>query len=256
MQKLGYGPDKRLAVTVTTRNVAAYRDPAVILIDQLKEIYIDGTLNAIDTTQWYPTVMRKDYTLAFTVTETGLDDPDQMFYENYFCGSERNYTGYCNPEVDKLIDQQSVETDVRQAPRDRLANRAVAWRRMAVGRSSFTRAGDLRLSAGQGHHGRRQQPVQRVADGRRLARPVGSARLPADLRGEIAEILFQHGCNVRCGKPRERLRNCATTTPLGFHRCENHRCRLPQKKVERPAWVMRRTPSAQVQSGHGSPSLP
>ena len=46
MQKLGYGPDKRLAVTVTTRNVAAYRDPAVILIDQLKEIYIDGTLNA------------------------------------------------------------------------------------------------------------------------------------------------------------------------------------------------------------------
>ena len=27
MQKRGYGPDKRLAVTVTTRNVAAYRDP-------------------------------------------------------------------------------------------------------------------------------------------------------------------------------------------------------------------------------------
>jgi peptide/nickel transport system substrate-binding protein len=48
MEKLGYGPDKRLAVTVTTRNVAAYRDPAIILIDQLKEIYIDGTLNAID----------------------------------------------------------------------------------------------------------------------------------------------------------------------------------------------------------------
>src|ERR1700730_972374 len=93
MQGLGYGPDKRLAVTVTTRNVAAYRDPAVILIDQLKEIYIDGTLNPIDPPQWYPTVMRKDYTLAFTVTETGLDDPDQMFYENYSCGSERNYTG-------------------------------------------------------------------------------------------------------------------------------------------------------------------
>ncbi len=53
MQRLGYGPVKRLAVTVTTRNVAAYRDPAVILIDQLKDIYIDGTLNPIDTTQWY-----------------------------------------------------------------------------------------------------------------------------------------------------------------------------------------------------------
>jgi peptide/nickel transport system substrate-binding protein len=112
MQKLGYGPEKRLPVTVTTRNVAAYRDPAVILISQLKDIYIDGTLNAIDTTQWYPTVMRKDYTVGFTVSETGLDDPDQMFYENYYCGSDRNYTGYCDAETDKLIDRQSVETDM------------------------------------------------------------------------------------------------------------------------------------------------
>ncbi|HEV2189395.1 MAG TPA: ABC transporter substrate-binding protein [Stellaceae bacterium] len=111
MQQLGYGPDKHLAVTVTTRNVASYRDPSVILIGQLKDIWIDGTLNAIDTTQWYPTVMRKDYTVAFTVTETGLDDPDQMFYENYYCGSDRNYTGYCDKDTDALIDRQSVETD-------------------------------------------------------------------------------------------------------------------------------------------------
>ena len=111
MRKLGYGPDKHLAVTVTTRNVASYRDPSVILIGQLKDIWIDGTLNAIDTTQWYPTVMRKDYTVAFTVTETGLDDPDQMFYENYYCGSDRNYTGYCDKDTDTLIDRQSIETD-------------------------------------------------------------------------------------------------------------------------------------------------
>jgi peptide/nickel transport system substrate-binding protein len=114
MKKLGYGPDKRLAVTLTTRNAPAYRDPAVLLIDQLKEIYIDGTLNAIDTTQWYPTVMRKDYTIGLTVSENGLDDPDQQFYENFSCGAERNYTGYCNAEVDKLIDRQSSEPDVRK----------------------------------------------------------------------------------------------------------------------------------------------
>jgi peptide/nickel transport system substrate-binding protein len=111
MKKLGYGPDKRLAVTVTTRDASAYRDPAVLLIDQLKEIYIDGTLQAIDTTQWYPTVMRKDYAVGVTVSENGLDDPDQQFYENFACGAERNYTGYCNAEVDQLIDQQSSEPD-------------------------------------------------------------------------------------------------------------------------------------------------
>jgi peptide/nickel transport system substrate-binding protein len=112
MKKLGYGPDKRLAVTLTTRNAPAYRDPAVLLIDQLKEIYIDGTLNAIDTTQWYPTVMRKDYAIGLTVSENGLDDPDQQFYENFSCGAERNYTGYCSSDVDKLIDRQSSEADV------------------------------------------------------------------------------------------------------------------------------------------------
>jgi hypothetical protein len=88
--------ESRLAVTVTTRNTPAYRDPSVLLIDQLKEIYIDGTLNAIDTTQWYPIVMRKDYAIGLTVSENGLDDPDQQFYENFSCGAERNYTGHCN----------------------------------------------------------------------------------------------------------------------------------------------------------------
>ena len=68
-------------------------------------------LEAVDTTQWYPRIMRKDYTVGLNVTESGVDDPDQQFYENYVCGSERNYTGYCNPAVDKLVDQQSMESE-------------------------------------------------------------------------------------------------------------------------------------------------
>jgi peptide/nickel transport system substrate-binding protein len=111
MQKLGYGTDKPLPVTVTTRNVQAYRDAAVILISQLKEIYINADLNPIDTTQWYPTLMRKDYKVAVNVTETAVDDPDVAFYENYKCGAPRNYTNYCNADVDKLIDKQSAESD-------------------------------------------------------------------------------------------------------------------------------------------------
>jgi peptide/nickel transport system substrate-binding protein len=112
MEKLGYGPNNRLKVTLSTRNVAPYRDPAVVLIDQLKQIYIDADLKPIDTAQWYPTLMRKDFALAMNVTETAVDDPDVAFYENYSCASQRNYTGYCNPELDKLIDRQSAESDV------------------------------------------------------------------------------------------------------------------------------------------------
>jgi len=118
MQKLGYGPDNRLKVTIVTRDIPPYRDPAVILIDQLKDIYIDGELQPIDTTQWYPTMMRKDYTVALNLTGTIVDDPDAMFYENYTCGGVGNYNGYCNPDIDKLIDQQSMESD--QAKRKQL----------------------------------------------------------------------------------------------------------------------------------------
>jgi peptide/nickel transport system substrate-binding protein len=111
MQKLGYGEDKRLALTLSTRNVPAYRDPAVILASQLKEIYIDATLDIVDTANWYPKVTRKDYAVALNISENGVDDPDPQFYENYLCGSDRNYTGYCDAETDKLIDRQSAETD-------------------------------------------------------------------------------------------------------------------------------------------------
>jgi peptide/nickel transport system substrate-binding protein len=111
MEKVGYGPDKRLAVTVSTRNIPPYRDPAVILIDQLKEIYIDAQLDPIDTVQWLPKIMRKDYTVALNLTGNGLDDPDQTLYENFTCGAEGNYDGYCNPEVDKMVDRQSMEFD-------------------------------------------------------------------------------------------------------------------------------------------------
>jgi peptide/nickel transport system substrate-binding protein len=111
MEKLGYGPDNRLALTLSSRNIPAYRDPAVILIDQLKEIYIDAVLEPVETANWFPKIYRKDYTIAINGTESGVDDPDQQFYENFVCGAVRNYTGYCNAEVDKLIDRQSAEAD-------------------------------------------------------------------------------------------------------------------------------------------------
>jgi peptide/nickel transport system substrate-binding protein len=117
MQKLGYGTDKRLQVKMSARDLPFLRDPAVLLIDQLKEVYIDGTLETIDTTNWFPKVMRRDYTVALSPAGGG-PDPDQNLYLTYGCGGELNYTGYCSPDLDKLIDQQSMEAD--QAKRKQL----------------------------------------------------------------------------------------------------------------------------------------
>jgi peptide/nickel transport system substrate-binding protein len=114
MEKLGYGPNNRLKLKVSTRNIPVYRDPAVILIDHLKEIYIDGELEPIDTAQWVPKIVRKDYSVGLNLTGSALDDPDPNFFENYACGSERNFSLYCNRDLEKLFVQQSSEADIEK----------------------------------------------------------------------------------------------------------------------------------------------
>ena len=60
---------------------------------------------------WYAKVQRRDYSVSLNLTGVAVDDPDVNLIENYTCKSERNYTQYCNPEVDALIFQQSQEID-------------------------------------------------------------------------------------------------------------------------------------------------
>jgi peptide/nickel transport system substrate-binding protein len=110
MQKLGYGPDHRLSIKVSTRDLPVYRDPAVILIDQLKEIYVDGELDMIDTSRYFPKIMRKEFTVGLNLQTSG-PDPDPILDLFYGCGSSLNWDGYCNPQVDNLIEQQSMEAD-------------------------------------------------------------------------------------------------------------------------------------------------
>src|SRR3546814_17419387 len=64
MRELGYGPDNRLNIQVSARNVASFRDPAVILIDHLKEIYIDATLETIEVALWYVPLAKRNYAIA------------------------------------------------------------------------------------------------------------------------------------------------------------------------------------------------
>jgi peptide/nickel transport system substrate-binding protein len=110
MQKLGYRPDNHLKIKVTTRDLPFYRDPAVILIDQLKEIYVDAELETVDTTAYFPRIYRKDFTVGLNLQTSG-PDPDPILDIFYGCGSSLNWDGYCNPEVDKLILEQSLQGD-------------------------------------------------------------------------------------------------------------------------------------------------
>ena len=110
MEKLGYGPQNRLKFKLTTRDLSTYRDPSVILLDQLKEVYFDGELDVVETATYFPKLRRKDFVVGLNLQTSG-PDPDQVFELFYGCGSSLNWDGYCNPEVDKLITSQAREGD-------------------------------------------------------------------------------------------------------------------------------------------------
>ncbi|HUJ74591.1 MAG TPA: ABC transporter substrate-binding protein, partial [bacterium] len=114
LAEAGYGPDHPLEITVETRAIDIYIDTAVWVIDRLKQVGIVGHLEQFETGVWHPKLTRKEFTLATNLTGVGSDDPDANFYENYACGSSRNYSGYCNQEVMDLINKQSAETNAKK----------------------------------------------------------------------------------------------------------------------------------------------
>ena len=113
----GLTPQKPLKVEMVTRAIAIYVDMASFVINELKQVGIEATLKQIETAQWHAMATRGEYQIGANLTGLGADDPDANFYENYACGSPRNYSAYCNEQVMKMIDQQSQEID----PKKRLA---------------------------------------------------------------------------------------------------------------------------------------
>jgi peptide/nickel transport system substrate-binding protein len=107
----GYGPGKPLRVELVTRANPVYVDLASFVVDQFRQVGVEVTLKQLETATWFPALARKDYLIGANLTAPAIDDPDANLYENYRCGSPRNYTDYCSEEVDRLMDLQSQELD-------------------------------------------------------------------------------------------------------------------------------------------------
>jgi len=114
MEELGYGPDNKLKVKVSTRDLASYKDPAVIMVDQLNQVHFEAELEIIESTVWFGRAARQDYAIALNLTGSSVDDPDATLVESYACGSEYNYSKYCNPKLDRMLADQSSERDIEK----------------------------------------------------------------------------------------------------------------------------------------------
>lgn len=111
LAEAGYSAANPLKVTVSTRTSDIYIDIATWGVSELKAVGIDATLEQVESVQWFGRLARRDFQLAINVTRVAADDPDANFAENYSCGSQRNYTDYCNKELETLFEQASRETE-------------------------------------------------------------------------------------------------------------------------------------------------
>ncbi len=107
LAEAGYGPDHPLKVTVSTRSVEAFIDTANWVVDQLRQVGIDGTLEIVESGVWYGRLARREFQMGVNLTASAPDDPDANLFENYTCGSQRNYSDFCSKEIDTLIAEES-----------------------------------------------------------------------------------------------------------------------------------------------------
>jgi peptide/nickel transport system substrate-binding protein len=126
LAEAGHGPGNPLRMELAVRAIPQYLDFASFVVNELKQVGVETTLKQIETSQWHPLATRKEFQAGPNLTGLGVDDPDGNFFENYACGSARNYGGYCNEQVQKMIEAQSQELD----PKKRLAMVAEIQRKL------------------------------------------------------------------------------------------------------------------------------
>jgi peptide/nickel transport system substrate-binding protein len=109
LKEAGFSQANPLKVTVTTRSTPLYQDMAVWMIGQLKEVGIEATLEIVESALWFPKLARRDLTVGANMTANGSEDPDAWYFENFVCGSQRNYSDYCSAELEADMVKASQE---------------------------------------------------------------------------------------------------------------------------------------------------
>lgn len=117
LAKAGYKPGE-LKVSIPFWN--NYDPYAVTVVEDLNAAGIAATNQPMEVARAYDIYSNGDFDIAGHAGYIGGFDPDFVLYEWFYTGSDRNYGRYSNPELDRLIDQQSVTIDPEQ-------RRKLAW---------------------------------------------------------------------------------------------------------------------------------
>jgi peptide/nickel transport system substrate-binding protein len=107
----GFGSGRPLRVEMVTRNIPGYLELSAFIISELRKVGVEATLRTLESGQLGPLLTRGEFQMAVNLTGLAPDDPDANFYENFSCGSPRNYGQHCSDALTRLIEEQSRERD-------------------------------------------------------------------------------------------------------------------------------------------------
>ena len=146
MQKLGYSDANPLQIKIQTRNLPTYRDPSVLSPTSSRRSISSANSTSSIRHDGMPGWPRRTTPSDSTSPASVSTIPMATLSENYSCNSERNYTQYCNADVDELLAAQSRELDKEKRKQDRLGDRAHPGQRCCAA-DDFAQLGGQLLAA-------------------------------------------------------------------------------------------------------------
>ncbi len=90
----------RFKLSITGPSFPDCRNMMEVLVQQLREVGIDARLDNYDYSTWNEKITKGEYDISCYFVRYG-PDPDS-YREHFASDGARNYTGYSNPELDKI----------------------------------------------------------------------------------------------------------------------------------------------------------
>ena len=114
MEECGYGPANRFQITVRVPQSNYYYKPMEIMQAMLSEVYVDMTLEAMETAAWFTDVLQaQDYEFNIIPTNIAFLDCDER-YALFHSGEAQNNFGVSDPELDAAFDTNRTSTDIEE----------------------------------------------------------------------------------------------------------------------------------------------
>jgi peptide/nickel transport system substrate-binding protein len=114
LAQAGFQPGE---LTMPVNQVVWMQTVVPLFVEDMEAIGIVPDIQTVDNATNYEVLGAGDFAVALMSFGANNYTKEIGLSEHYSCGSSRNYSRYCNPEVDRLIHEMTIATDPEEQKR-------------------------------------------------------------------------------------------------------------------------------------------